>query len=97
MYQHNLGTICNNGLCKCFEERYLFKVDGSLSEVKLEASLSVATASTGIIAACPELPLHPEDQKSISRCWFAAESLDDVKPRSERNDAVQELLELTVI
>ena len=64
VYQH-LSTICNSGLCNFFEERYLFKVDGSLSKVKLEATLPVATASTGIIAACPELPLHPENQKNI--------------------------------
>ncbi len=63
-----MSTICNSGLCKCFEEPYLFKVDGSLSKVKLEATLPVATASTGIVAACPELPLHPEDKNSIGRC-----------------------------
>jgi len=80
VYQHALSKICNSGLCGCFEKPYLFKVDGSLSKVKLEAALPVATAATGIIAACPELPFHPEDQNQVGLSWFATVLSDHVKP-----------------
>lgn len=46
---------------------HLFKAGSSLCKVELEATLPVTVVSTRVIAARPELPFHPDQQRESAQ------------------------------
>lgn len=64
--QHVVARLTGNCSTEIATHVHLFKAGSSLCKVELEATLPVTVVSTRVIAAGPELPLHPDEQSQCT-------------------------------